>query len=41
MVMGDLMILVGIHVNMQRRVFWSEKKDLKSMSDESGFGAAI
>ena len=40
MAMGALITLVGRNLNMQRRVFWFGKKDLESMSDESGFGAA-
>ena len=40
MVLVPLMTLVGRHFMMQRRVFLVGKKDLESMSDESGFGDA-
>ena len=39
MVLGPLMILVGRHLIIQRRVFLLEIY-IESMLDESGFGAA-
>ena len=40
MVLVPLMTLVGRHFMMQRRVFLVGKKDLESMLDECGYGAA-